>query len=1401
MAALLRSARNVGFLRYLTISAQNVGRSAARNHQCRVWMTQGSIRPTALSSYRYLNTETVVENDDVRTQFESPKTEELRKLSYNRAINELNETIQRMGRITKSHIRKIFEELCLSGAATPKHALLIMKCCGSLLAEVPASERTEMVHHIWDKLSNLGVQYDVNHYNALLKVYLQNEHKFSPTDFLADMEAKGIVPNMLTHQTFIGAYCQQGDIQGAGKVLEFMKSKEMPITVNVFNSLITGHARTGDMENAKSMLTIMKNVGLSPTVDSYTSLMCTYAEQGDIDSIKELLQALRKEEMMVPDRNLMQVVTSFAKAGHKHHVEEILNELSFGSGYVADAINTCLTLMAEGHDDAAFEIFKTFPKIRSDVEGMLAMGEEFNQGNFFISQMVRLGRPLDVIENYIEEIISLGVHNSPYVVALKGALESYNSEYAYAFMRKIRAQGQPLRPHYLWPLMARYWQNNDAEGMKECLGVSTELDITLDADTFVMYVFPVLGKQGETLLAGLKEMGITLTETVISGLIRWELQNGSLNNVPRLIEQVPMGMVNFLSFRQGLVNSFLKAPNVNAMAAIIEMLGDGTLKCTKGTASFLIYQLLDDMPPEDSARLGPKFRQLFYKLNEQDFKLSASKFRGIRSCLNKHGLLNVIGAARKLIDPSELEGDIGNHLDLLPTVRIVDSEVLENHLHELKEKNMNTRSVLRKLILLHGTKGNYEKMISFMEELKAGGHNVAGAIFATLIGTAARADKTEEALKWKRELESCEPDFQLDSSKYLELAKTLTLDGRIEEALETLQEMADKKTPLSAQTKQSVFHLLNNVANKGMVEETKSLFYKCIETNIVKPSSNLLGPLVRSHLKKGDIVGALDCVMECHDRFRSLPMFHDVLVKLVEDGNKEQLQRAMDYGSSIVGERNVFFDLIFALLSAGKYKQAERIIETPGLRARPDRLAWYARKCISEDKAEELETLVDITKELFECDRDAMYMFLLEMYTKQNNWQKCLDTWTKMQEEDVNPRERTLRYLANTLKTHGQEVPFDIPGTAREMDVNAIEDSEAKYERLICLVGEAGNFSKAKGLLDDALSKDYEMPETVYNAVIKAGLQSKNLQEAQELRKLCKEKGITLDLFNSTGFILKAIEAGNEQEAEREVEDMVEEGKAPRAIVLKQLAKLYEDMGEPDKIANLATRFPTTSSESNIPYMKCLLCAYANKNDVDSALKLLEEELLVKKSEEKMGTAQFFQKIISNEADLQKAYELVDKLVAEGITFQAYDLMFALLDSGKVSEAEQLYEKYPSMQESKNAINQYVILVTKNDLKPEKLVNLANIVKTPEDKQVIYFYLMKLYEHNNDWQSALQLKERADQEGLELGVMSLKRLAMLLNKNNQQVPFQEPPESIGYYRKEVRQDKKAHSVLEISSDS
>lgn len=50
-------------------------------------------------------------------------------------------------------------------------------------------------------LTSAGVKFDVSHYNALLKVYLQNEFQFSPSDFLDKMGEANVQPNRVSPAT------------------------------------------------------------------------------------------------------------------------------------------------------------------------------------------------------------------------------------------------------------------------------------------------------------------------------------------------------------------------------------------------------------------------------------------------------------------------------------------------------------------------------------------------------------------------------------------------------------------------------------------------------------------------------------------------------------------------------------------------------------------------------------------------------------------------------------------------------------------------------------------------------------------------------------------------------------------------------------------------------------------------------------------------------------------------------------------------------------------------------------------------------------------------------------------------------------------------------------------------
>ena len=93
---------------------------------------------------------------------------------------------------------------------------------------------------------------------ALLRVHLENGHKFRPEQVLEDMRKHGAAPDKETYQCLISRHCQEGDIEGASKVLQLMKNQGIKINENMFNSLILGHREAGDL------LKVMKQCGSLP---------------------------------------------------------------------------------------------------------------------------------------------------------------------------------------------------------------------------------------------------------------------------------------------------------------------------------------------------------------------------------------------------------------------------------------------------------------------------------------------------------------------------------------------------------------------------------------------------------------------------------------------------------------------------------------------------------------------------------------------------------------------------------------------------------------------------------------------------------------------------------------------------------------------------------------------------------------------------------------------------------------------------------------------------------------------------------------------------------------------------------------------------------------------------------
>uniref|UniRef100_A0A6Q2XLK2 PROP1-like PPR domain-containing protein n=1 Tax=Esox lucius TaxID=8010 RepID=A0A6Q2XLK2_ESOLU len=1219
------------------------------------------------------------------------------------ALAKLDSSVRRTGRVTKTLLMRIFHDICRTGYPSGNQALLLLRSCGSLLPEVPMAERSELARHIWDKLKELGASYDASHYNALVKVFLQNEFKFSPNEFLAKMEAAGVQPNRVTYQRLIAAYCNAGDIEGASTILGFMKSKDLPITEAVFNSLVTGHARADDMESAVSILSVMKGAGIEPGPDTYVALLNAYAERGDMEKIRQTLETAGSTDISLMDRDLMQVVFSLAKAGYHQHVPSIVDLMRHERGYVPDAMNLCLSLITQGHEDTAFSVLKTFPTLQQENES----GDSNNLGNFFLRHCVNMNKPVEKLARYCQELQDSNCHAAPLQFTLYCCLEAKNTATALELMKIMKEQGQPIRPHFFWPLLMQHVKDRNTVGVMEVMKGMQELGVPADVETLSNYIlpaFPNVAVARDTF----KEMGFSQgSEGLLSSEVRFEAASGNLS---RLLVFTPAIMPNGVSY--------------------------------------FLYNLIDSMSEAEVQAQEEKLRQYFNQLKSMNIVIPVNIYRGIRNLLDSYHVPELI----KVSSDS-------------PSTR---------KLAELKAEGKPVGPTLKQLIL---SLCSEEKLDAALELKSQHAADMATGGYAALIHLCCRHNNVDEALKLKGELSHKDPSVSLDSTKSIALVKALVKHDRMEEAVDLLKEMKEKDVSVVDTAVTLLFHTLNAAALKGDVAAVRQLQATVFTLGLTKPTANLCSPLITAHLQTKDLSGALDAAMECQKQYGHLPRIHDVICGLVENGDTELLQKAMDFVSQERGEMTMLYNLFFAFMQTGRHREARKIIETPGLRARAGRLQWYAEKCVAANQMESLESLVEMTAKLFECDRDEMYHYLLRLCKNTNDWRKAEATWTKMQEENVIPRERTLRLLADILRSNGQEVPFEVP----EPDTKTAESSSFKS---------ASSHSATEGntSTDLQLKLTGRLFISAVNVVDLMSLFVSSFLSVVFSATTHIPHFKLNDIANSLLIITQA-KKNLTKDALATLKSMLQADQVPSKLSITRLVQSLGSHGDIAGIQDVEALMKGLGNPLNLSPMMFVnntAIARIKNGDLDSAVEGLEAIYTsAGEGSQPASMAFVFRKVLEekNITALDKLSAMAERLANHFASYgPASDLFIQLMDAGMKEEAKFMLARCSAVAEQREALVSYMSRLSRTPGQVKLCFLALSLLLILSFSFSLNFFdwvcltvLARSTALDNDLASAKALYQQMQSEGVEADELCLKRLAKLYKSAGESVPFTEPP--------------------------
>ncbi|NWZ38745.1 LPPRC protein, partial [Brachypodius atriceps] len=1287
------------------------------------------------------------------------------------ALNRVDTSVRKTGRVPKALLLKIFQEVSKAGCPGSNQTLLLLQSCGAVLPEVLSPERTELAHMIWDKMKELGAVYDTSHYNALLKVYLQNEHKFSPTEFLARMEEANVQPNRVTYQRLIAAYCNEGDIEGASKILGFMKSKDLPITEAVFSSLVKGHARSGDMKSAENILSVMRVAGVEPGPDTYLSLLNVYAEKGDADSIKKTLEQVEKTEGYLMDRILMQVIFSLAKAGYPQHIEDIRGRIRFEKELIPDVMNLCLTLITHGFEDISFRLLKSLSHLSR---------EDMDQGSFFLQHCVNRDLPLSKLKQFCDELKEAKMHSAPLPFILRCALETNKSALAIEVMKMMKEEGLPLRPHYCWPLLVAYEKQKNLKGIFEILKLMHKLGVDLDAETYTDYVFKNFADT-ETAHAQMKENGC-LFESVGLYLaeIRTEALQGRLDKVLSISEYFSCCLIQFRLLFVLACFFWLQCAIILSFQ-ITELLYKDERYCltppgpTEAVGYFL-YHLIDSMSDSEVQAKEERLRQYFHQLKKMNIVILTSHCNGICRLLDSSQVPELIKDARLLCDKKSPS------TDNIPESAKSDVSALEKKLEKQKAENQPITDVLKQLILALCEEENMQKALEVKAKYEP--DMVVGG-YAALINLCCRHDNVEEAMNLKEKVFPKSSPVALDSGKYVALVEVLEKHGRLEDAINILTEMKEKDVPISGRTVASFLRILNAAARRGDVERVNQLHDTIANLGLVRTAA-LHAPLITVHLEKDDMPAALDAFINCYKKYGKVLQLHNIYCKLVEKGDADLLQKVSDFVSREYGDMMALYDLFFAFLQTGKYKEAKKVIETPGLRAHSGRLQWFAKKCILGKQMEILEQLVELTRNLFECDRDEMYYHLLELCEASSDWEKAEAIWTKIQEENIVPREKTLILLANIFEKNGQVVPFEVP-KGRPEDSRSATTTEELQIQMLC----KKNKAKEAYNIFRKMQKD-ESHYRYCDMLIKALLAQDCLDEALDVKRIAEThiKGFTLNSAASSLLIISQVRRDYLKDALAVLKGVLDSGVLPaRGAVITLVDALAEkgDVKNLQVLENILGDITKSLGLSGSLIPNAVALAHVKNNDLDAAVKYLEPLLIsgAQNPDQAVRSISYLLRRVSEEGlepALEKFSAMAERLASQfGIYRPVTDLFLQHISADRVDAARSLIQRWNAIAQEKRTLGRFLARSASRAGQAKRIETLLELIPEHLDPAVAYRYLLRCYELDGDVASVKATYEKTKAKNIELHEISLKSLATFLKKVGEPVPFTEPPETFKFY--------------------
>lgn len=519
---------------------------------------------------------------------------------------------------------------------------------------------------------------------------------------------------------------------------------------------------------------------------------------------------------------MLEIIEHLASGGHEDKVEQLFPHLQKHQGYNQDVLNLILRLLNRGHLQTAKKMLPTMPKSAN------AEDTPF-KGAFFVKQLLRVGKSADEIVKVCLELKEEGLIPNAIYIATENALIQGRTEVAQKLLNEYEKEGNEIRPHFYWPLLAQKIKENDEEGLLQIVKDMQAKNVNVTGESLRDYVIPYLLKKDSphVLISKLQLSNISVIHTT-RNLVVELLDRGRVKEAADIASRYRM-RGNFSLLSRPLLNALSKTRDVNSFVSILHVVisnsqnqeddNEDTQEDIDVNISRIVKNAIRIVSKDDACEA------LLSGLHSKGLRITVEAAESIQQYLGE-SMTTKMSELLSELTSAELE------VVPIPSSRWDDlprnSAQLEKLIETLNSREgTNVGRLQKQLLSTYIDENNVAKVNSYLEQLQSDQKfELTTSSYAQLYEFYCVNDEIDKANECKAKIIEKSPDFILNRYKLVLMANALIKAGRFDEAVEFLKNsklMDDRESGFMLNSK--CWQLLNGLAEQKAADKVSQFIY------------------------------------------------------------------------------------------------------------------------------------------------------------------------------------------------------------------------------------------------------------------------------------------------------------------------------------------------------------------------------------------------------------------------------------------------------------------------------------------------------------------------------------------------------------------------------------------------